>query len=64
MYSEEGAFLLLTLMCDLINFLFYFFNLLQMDRGSVEGMQAVLVCGLYEGQEFVRIGYYLNNAYR
>ncbi|KAL8275122.1 hypothetical protein Esti_001001 [Eimeria stiedai] len=35
----------------------------QMDPGSVEGMQAVLVCGLYKGKEFVRIGYYLNNAY-
>ncbi|KAL8434412.1 hypothetical protein ACSSS7_003177 [Eimeria intestinalis] len=34
-----------------------------MDPGSVEGMQAVLVCGLYKGKEFVRIGYYLNNAY-
>ncbi|OEH77617.1 histone chaperone ASF1B [Cyclospora cayetanensis] len=35
----------------------------QMDPGSVEGMQAVLVCGLYKEKEFVRIGYYLNNAY-
>lgn len=40
------------------------FLLFQMDPGSVEGMQAVLVCGLYRGKEFVRIGYYLNNAYR
>ncbi|PFH31845.1 anti-silencing protein, ASF1 family protein [Besnoitia besnoiti] len=35
----------------------------QMDPSSVLGMQAVLVCALYKQQEFMRIGYYLNNAY-
>nr|PIL98617.1 anti-silencing protein, ASF1 family protein [Toxoplasma gondii COUG] len=34
-----------------------------MDPSSVVGMQAVLVCALYKQQEFMRIGYYLNNAY-
>ncbi|PHJ17668.1 anti-silencing asf1 family protein [Cystoisospora suis] len=33
------------------------------DVNSVVGMQAVLVCALYKQQEFIRIGYYLNNAY-
>lgn len=35
----------------------------KMDPSSVVGMQAVLVCALYKQQEFMRIGYYLNNAY-
>ncbi|KAF8821702.1 anti-silencing protein, ASF1 family protein [Cardiosporidium cionae] len=35
----------------------------QMDPESILGMQAILVTASYKKQEFIRIGYFLNNAY-
>ncbi|KAF8817898.1 anti-silencing protein, ASF1 family protein [Cardiosporidium cionae] len=35
----------------------------QMDSESILGMQAVLVTASYKKQEFIRIGYFLNNTY-